>query len=435
MAGNVVYLHGKPKEISQTTRVAFREHVLCEQLLGANKLASRRFVLDAATEGTRRQKSLLRLLKDRQAEVILDTNCAELSVVGRFSGSASSAPWSAEGRVLESADFIAGTNRSVIEPIARYVINNEITAVLSPSHFLGDNGHNWFKTDLRACEDLRKVLDQYGGGFIPIDYPLIASYAQFRDPKFRKAVCNELRNLPVDRVWLRIAGFGVGATGEGVSRYVEGALDFHELRVPLIADCVGGLASLAVSAIGGVSGFASGLESKQRFDTSDWLKSVPRKGGGGGSKRIFVHGLDRSLSITEARQLFEDARPSRHMLGCSDPQCCGDIEKMLGKPEAHQAVQTGKFVKSLSEIRESLRAEQFVEKFLFERFKTAERANRIRNMNATTRKKIAASAKRLELAYDSLSGLLDRLGIIQFPSEAHFRGGLRQADLFQEGLI
>ena len=98
-------------------------------------------------------------------------------------------------------------------------------------------------------------------------------------------------------------------------------------------------------------------------------------------------------------------------------------------------MQTGKFVKSLSEIRESLRAEQFVEKFLFERFKTAERANRIRNMNATTRKKIAASAKRLELAYDSLSGLLDRLGIIQFPSEAHFRGGLRQADLFQEGLI
>lgn len=435
MTGNVYYLHGKPREISQTTRVAFREHVLCEQLLSANKLPSRRFVLDAATEGTRRQKSLVRLLKDRQAEIVLDTNCAELSVAGRFAGSVKSAPWSAQGRALEATDFIAGTNRSVIEPIARYVVNNEITAVLSPSHFLGDHGHDWFRTDLKACEELRKALDHYGGGFIPIDYPVIASYAQFRDPKFRKTVCDELRNLPIDRIWLRIAGFGVAATGEGVSRYIEGSLDFHELGVPLIADCVGGLAALAVAAIGGVSGFASGLEGRQRFDTSDWLKSSPRKGGGGGSKRIFMHGLDRSLSIAETRQLFDDTRTSRHMFGCSDPNCCGDIEKMLGNPEAHQAVQTGKIVKSLSDIPESLRAEQFVEKFLLERFKTAERANRIRNMNDSTRRKIAASAKRLELAYDSLSGLLDRLGNIQFPSEAQFRGGLRQADLFKERLL
>lgn len=54
MNDNVFYLHGKPREIAQFTRVGFREHGLCEQLVSANKLASRRFVLDAATEGTRR---------------------------------------------------------------------------------------------------------------------------------------------------------------------------------------------------------------------------------------------------------------------------------------------------------------------------------------------------------------------------------------------
>lgn len=431
MADNVVYLHGKPREIAQTTRVGFREHALCEQLLSANKLPVRRFVLEAATEGSRRHKNLMRSLKDRQAEIVLDTNCAELSVPGRFSGSVKSAPWAVEGRALEVADFTPGTNRSVIEPIARYATKNEVTAVLSPSHFLGELEQGWLQVDLNSCEALRKALDQYGGSHIPIDYPVIASYSQFRDPTFRKSLCNALRNMPIDRVWLRIAGFGAGATGVGISRFVEGAVDFHDLGVPLIADCVGGIASLAAAAMGGVSGFASGLEGKQRFETSDWLKPSGN-GGGGGSKRIFISGLDRSLSVAEMRQFFDDSRTSRHMFGCSDLACCGDIDKMLRNPEAHLAVQTGKLVSSLSEIPESLRAEQFLEKYLFECAKTSARANRIRNMDDDIRKKIGASAKRLELAYEALSGLYDRSGATEFPVEAKFRNGSRQSDLFQE---
>lgn len=431
MAGNVIYLHGKPKEIAQLTRVGFREHGLCDQLLSANKLTTRRFVLDAATEGTRRHKSLVRSLKDRKAEIVLDTNCAELSVPGRFSGSAKSAPWAVEGRVLEVDDFSSGTNRSVIEPIARYAVKGEVAAVLSPSHYLGGNDQNWLPIDLRSCEALRKALDQYGGNHIQIDYPVIASYAQFRDPAFRKSLRNELRNVPIDRVWMRIAGFGAGATGVGISRFIEGAADFRELGIPLIADCVGGIASLAVATMGGASGFASGLEGKQQFDASNWLKP-PAGGGGGGSKRIFVPGLDRSLSIAEMRQFFENTRTSRQLFGCSDSTCCGDIDKMLRNPEAHHAVQTGKLVKNLSETPESLRADQFLEKHLLDRAKIAGRANRIRNMDDDLRKKIGASAKRLELAYEALSGLHDRTGNIEFPAEAKFRCGSRQTDLFEE---
>lgn len=431
MADNVVYLHGKPREISHTMRVGFREHGLCEQLLSANKLTNRRFVLDAATDGTRRQKSLVRSLKDRKAEIVLDTNCAELSVAGRFSGSMKSAPWAVEGRALEAADFTPGTNRSVIEPIARYAVKSEVAAILSPSHFLGENDSGWRSIDLKSCEALRKALDQYGGSHIPIDYPLIASYAQFRDPSFRKSLRDDLRNLPIDRVWLRIAGFGASATGVGISRYIEGSADFHDLGIPLIADCVGGMASLAAAAMGGVSGFASGLEAKQQFDTSGWLKPSG-SGGGGGSKRIFISGLDRSLSIVELRQLFDNTRTSRSIFGCSDPACCGDVDKMLRNPEAHHAVQMGKLVKSLSETPESLRAEQFLEKHLLERAKIAGRANRIRNMDDDLRKKVEASAKRLELAYEALSGLHDRMGNIEFPAEAKFRSGSRQTEMFQE---
>src|SRR6185436_3703382 len=138
--------------------------------------------------------------------------------------------------------------------------------------FLGESDQGWQAIDLKSCEALRRALDQYGGSHVPIDYPIIASYAQFRDPSFRKSLRDDLRNMPIDRIWFRIAGFGAGATGVGISRFVEGSTDFHELGIPIIADCVGGIASLAVAAMGGVSGFASGLEGKQRFDASDWLK-------------------------------------------------------------------------------------------------------------------------------------------------------------------
>jgi hypothetical protein len=80
-----------------------------------------------------------------------------------------------------------------------------------------------------------------------------------------------------------------------------------------------------------------------------------------------------------------------------------------------------------------MRAEQFLEKHLSECAKIAGRANRIRNMDDGLRKKIGSSAKRLELAYEALSGLHDQVGVLEFPAEAKFRSGSRQTELnFQE---
>ena len=132
------------------------------------------------------------------------------------------------------------------------------------------------------------------------------------------------------------------------------------------------------------------------------------------------------------REFFDVTRTSRQLFGCSDPSCCGDVDKMLRHPAAHLAVQAGRLVKALSETPEANRAEQFLETHLKERAKIAGRAIRIRNMDDSLRRKIGASAKRLELAYDALSGLYDRMGKIDFPVEAKFRSGSRQTELFQE---
>ena len=93
MTDNVVYLQ-KPREIAQFMRVGFLEHRRCEHLLSAGKLPMRRFVIEAAN--FERQGSLVRSLKDEGAEIVLDTNAAELSTRGRFGSSVSAAPWAVE---------------------------------------------------------------------------------------------------------------------------------------------------------------------------------------------------------------------------------------------------------------------------------------------------------------------------------------------------
>lgn len=422
MTDNIVYLYDRPREVAQVTRIGFFEHRQCEHLLSANKLAFRRFAVEAAN--IERQAGLLRTLRDARAEVVLDTNAAELSVPGRFSGAAKSAPWAGNGRILEPGDFVAGTNRSVIEPIARFAVDKGMTAVMAPAHYLGDHTIDWLGVDIRACEALRLALDREGGEHIMIDYPLILTHRQLRDPVVRNRILAELNDLPFDHLWLRVSGLGADATGAGMSRYVEAVRPLRNLDRPIIADQLGGLAGLAASAFGAVSGFAHGIESKQRFDAGDWLKQNARSGGGR-PKRMYVPSLDRWMEVAEARQMFDDARTTRQIFGCPDLTCCGDIDKLLSNPDAHFMVQRQRAVRALSDTPESVRVEMFLHDQLEQRMKEAQRATRIKKVCDETRKKIAGAAKRLERFNDALRGLHRREGQPEFTPEARLRGDAR----------
>jgi len=415
MTDNVHYLHGRPRAIADFTRVGFSEHRQIEHLLSAGAMAPSRFVIEAAN--FKRQTSLIRTLRDEKAEIVLDSNVAELSTKGRFSGAMRFAPWAAEDRPLERDDFVVGTNRSVIEPISRFAVDNGVGTVMAPTHYLGDGEYRWFKIDQRSCEALRHELDRRGGEHIAIDYPLIVTYAQLRDPDTRKILINGLQDLPFDFLWLRVSGFGADATAAGVERYIHALFEFHILGKPIITDQVGGLASLAISAFGAASGFAHAVTGKERFSASGWVKPKVKNGQGSGGKTVYVHGLDRRMKVPDARKLFEDARTSREIFGCPDKSCCGDIEKMLSNPEAHFVRQRRRQVNA----PESMRSETFVTDHVEQARRRADRAMKLKKADDDSKKMILKSQKRLTRLEDVLVNLQEQLGPVEYAAEASKR--------------
>ncbi len=419
IAENVHYLHPRPTRIAQFLRVGSTGHRQLEHLLNADKLPPTRFVVDAASYD--KQIDLIKALKEAGAEIVLDTNAAELSTIGRYRGVVNGAPWAQPDRPLERRDFIAGTNRSVIEPIARFAVKRDVSAVLAPTHLITEAQSPWLAIDVDACAALRVALDREGGGHIAIDYSLITTFALLRDPIACIQFFIWMRDLPFDNLWLRISGHGADATPAGIRRFIAASSYFHKLGKPIIADHLGGFAALAFVAFGAGSGFAHGVGGRERFNTSNWNKPQTCSGGNG-PKSVYIRGLDRQVSVEAARSLFENARSARSILGCSDPTCCGDIELMLKNPEAHQLKQHDMQVRDLSRTPMTQRPSRFLDEHLTKAERVAKRAAKI-NMRGNGMVRIFEKARdRLDKMQDVLGDLHRTPGDAPHPTECPMRG-------------
>lgn len=415
--GNVIDLFAHPREIAMYFRVGHNEHNKYEHLLSTGKLSADRYVVEAGN--FKYQGGLVHRLREKGAEIVLDTNAAELSVLGRYSGAVKSAPWAADGRPLEPEDFVPNTNRSIIKTIARFAVETNVNSIMSPAHYIGDDQTHWISVDLDACIALRGALDNINGKRISIDYPLILTYAQLRDREFRQRIISLLKDIPFDYLWLRISGFGADATGSGIERCIQGLRDFHALKKPVIVDQAGGLAALALCACGAASGFSHGIEGKERFSAYGWLK--PNSRGGGHGKRVYIEGLDRRLEIAEVDKLFNDRKNARTVLGCRDPDCCSDTRSMLKNPESHFVSQKQAQVRNLSKTPESFRTEHFLNEYLVLARQTAEQAKRLNFSDGAINKKIMEASKRLDRVEEVLTNLLDRPNAYAFAEEARIR--------------
>lgn len=184
-------------------------HRKLADLHAAGHFPARRVVVEASR--IKHQRDLVSAVRDAGGEVVLYPEAAELAALGRFSGRVSRAPWALpEGEgLLGPLHFRAGGTSDVIGQIARFAVAARVTAVLAPTHHLGDPGYEgWLSLDVASCTALRRALDQEGGAGIAIDYPLIIPSTMLNDPARRGAVLAELADLPFDNLWVRTSGFG-----------------------------------------------------------------------------------------------------------------------------------------------------------------------------------------------------------------------------------
>jgi hypothetical protein len=366
---------------------------------------------------SKHKSHLIQDLRAEGRELILDTNIAEQSVPGRFAGKVADAPWARKEAPLEQDDFQAGTNRSVIEPIARFAIAKGFHTVLSPTHYLGGDQAFWFGVDQLSCEGLRSSLDREGGQDIGINYALILDNAQIKDDAFVAQLVLGLQSLPIAALWLRVSGFGVDATGAGVDKMARAVLRFHELQVPIVMDRLGGLTAMALSSFGVTSGYTNGLKGKDSFQTSDWFK-VRRGCGGGNDRAVFVSGLDRRVSVREMKELFAASTTARSVYGCRDTGCCNSVDTMLREPEAHYLREQKKSLADLDQVPEARRPDYFLDNYLDAMRIKSERSARLKKAPSEFLKKAEKATTRLRRMQTTLEQTIQRIGQVPFAPEA-----------------
>jgi hypothetical protein len=391
---DVVYLHGQPKPVAHFLRVGPSGHRRLEQSLAAGQLPMQRFIVEAGAFG--RQSDLIDALRQSGYELVLDTNVAELSVIGKYQGVAKGAPWANPDGILIEAHFKAGPGGfDVVGKIARFVVREGMLRVQAPAHLVAGVLDPWFAVDLESCQALRKALDVEGGKEVAIDYPLMISNAVLNDPAQRREFAGKLSSMPIDSVWVRVSGFGADATAAGLRKYISAVQDFHALGKPVIADGVGGLSALAIVAFGATCGIAHGVAEKERFDTKDWHKP-PKESGGGGGYAMLLPGIDRLLKRADAEVLVA-APGGRRLLSCNNRACCPHgFEDTIKDPKGHYLRQRAWQCEAISAVPEQRRPQHFLDNDLAQADRTARQVANLKLSNATLTQKMLENSRRLD---------------------------------------
>ena len=401
MVAKIHYLHGEPSPIAHLVRVGYSGYRQLETLSEQGRFEPRQLVIEAGNYEA--QRDLVSSVWSAGAEIVLDPTIAELSVIGRYSGACRDLPWANRERPLGPDDLRGDAGKTVARQIADFSVSRKVDVVLAPTHLLTGARDEWLALDRRICEELRIALDSQGGRQIEIDYPLIITYEMLRDEASRRALVQALGELPFVNLWVRVAGFGADASAVGVRRFIMALSEFHLLGKPVIADCVGGLAALAVVSFGAASGVAHGIAEKERFDASKW-NMVPKKGGGGQSGRLYLPGLDRHFKLREARSIIE-ARGGRRLLACSDRDCCPlGLEDMEKDPKAHFLTQRTKQVRDIERVVDFRRSTQFLDFHLASADRTARQAAKLKVEPA-----LGKALRRASARLDRMRGVLEDL--------------------------
>jgi hypothetical protein len=408
MPAEIHFLTGQPTPIGRFIRVGHTGHRQLEALHGSGRIHLPQVVIDAAQMDT--QRDLIEILQAGGTEIVLDTHAAELSSRGRFDGSVQNVPWANARRPLQPSDFKGARGREIVEKIADFAVERGIDTVLAPAHLLKGPTDEWMKLDVTCCELLRSALDSAGGAAISIDYPLIISSASLRDAAQRRAFTRALPSPPFQNIWLRVSGFGADATAVGIRRFISNVADFHSVGKAIIADCVGGLAGLAIVSFGAASGIAHGVAEKERFESNSWNKPRDADGGGGQHARLYVPGLDRFLKIRYAEMLM-NLQGGRRLLACHDRECCAlGYDDSKSNPKLHFLIQRSKQIVDIERTHQDRRVSRFIEHHLVSADRTARQVAQLRPNDSSLRQILHKASTRLDRMRAILEDLEETMG-------------------------
>lgn len=341
------------------------DHVVLGQALIAGQDNLSGFVFDPCLET--RHKELRETAIDRKLEAVLDPRSVELSTEGGLSRSGvAGLPWGLNAVEPQTPRQLEAQVDRFAEKLAAHVVNGGYSAVLAPTHYRTNARDDWGKVDRELTVALREALDTAGAGAIPIYYPLISNGSAFGSWDERRRFKDQVGDLPIDAVWLRVHRFGSADAGPiAVRRYIDVGQDLQSLNVPLVAERVG-TAGLALMAFGAVGGIEGGITLGERFSYQD-LKKKPKEDDGPNwspQARVYIAELGAFMSAKQANKFFE-IRGMKAKFACRDTGCCRrGAADMTKDPRPHFIKRRPEEVGAMSRLPEELRASIYLDEFL-----------------------------------------------------------------------
>lgn len=341
------------------------DHVVLGQALVGGHGDFSGFVFDPCLE--ERHEELRETASERNLEAVLDPRSVELSTEGGLARSGvASLPWSLQDAGIHTPSLLRARGSQLIDTLANHVVERKYSAVLAPTHYRPSARDAWGEIDRTLTAQLRKALDEAGASSVPVYYPLVSSGRVLASWDERRRFKEQLCDLPIDALWLRVHPFSASTAGPiALRRYIDAGRDLQSLRLPLVAERAG-TAGLALMAFGAVGGIESGITLGERFSYQD-LKKKPKDDDGpnwGPQARVYISELGTFMSVKQADEFFE-IRGMKAKFACRDTGCCRHgAADMIKDPRPHFIRRRPSEVSAMSRLPEELRASTYLDEFL-----------------------------------------------------------------------
>jgi hypothetical protein len=358
----VIAIAKQPRNETLYFRVRYNDHLGLTRLLAERRLNANGLVLDARCH--ERHETLREEAQRARIATCLDTRAMELALPGSLSTGDAELPW-AQRLPHRASDFTPPYAAAFVGKIARKALEGEYSSIVSPAHYLFEEGGAWLDVDGDLATRLRDKLNGLGAYDMQIIYPLALPSRLFYDATFRSIVRAKLKSLPIDAISLRIHPFGCGAGPHVMRHFIEACIDLRTLNVPLIIERAG-FSAIGAFAIGAVDGVETGITYGDSFDVNALLKppKVTAKSSVPLPKRIYIEALGMTVEIDVAKRLLNSS-PGKFRFACKDSSCCANgYRDMLDNPARHSTLARQRQFNELARVPITLRAEHFINRVL-----------------------------------------------------------------------